>query len=228
MSDSLDAPAPGALPPPALSLTTPTGLQSIDELTRRRRIVVCLNVLTYIVMLWWAGRILAAGGWSAIDAILFVAFALGTPWAVLGFWNALIGLWLLNFRGKDARLAVAPFAPAGDEPTPLRSKTAVFMTLRNEDAARAIARLKIVADSIAATGEGAAFSYFVLSDSNDAGVAAAEESAVAAWQAAAGASQRIIYRRRSSNIGFKAGNVRDFCARWGDQFDLMLPLDADS
>jgi membrane glycosyltransferase len=228
MSDSLDAPAPGALPPPALSLTTPTGLQSIDELTRRRRIVVCLNVLTYAIMLWWAGRILAAGGWTVIDAVLFVAFALGTPWAVLGFWNALIGLWLLNVRGKDARLAVAPFAAAGDEPTPLRIKTAVFMTLRNEDAARAIERFKIVADSIERTGEGAAFSYFVLSDSNDAAIAAAEERAVAAWTAAADAPQRIIYRRRSSNVGYKAGNVRDFCARWGDQFGLMLPLDADS
>src|SRR5262245_1862136 len=228
MSDSLDAPAPGALPPPALSLTTPTGLQSIDELTRRRRIVICLNIITYVLMLWWASRILAAGGWTFLDTILFVAFALGTPWAVLGFWNALIGLWLLNVPGKDARMAVAPFAAAGDQRTPIRIKTAVFMTLRNEDAARAIERFKIVADSIERTGEGAAFSYFVLSDSNDATVAAAEERAVAAWQAAAGQAQRIIYRRRSSNVGYKAGNVRDFCARWGDQFGLMLPLDADS
>ena len=39
MSDSLDTSAPGRLPPAALSLTTPTGLQSIDELTRRRQIV---------------------------------------------------------------------------------------------------------------------------------------------------------------------------------------------
>ena len=176
MSDSLDAPAPGALPPPALSLTTPTGLQSIDELTRRRRRVLGLNLITYALMLWWAAGILAAGGWTWIDAILFTAFALGTPWAVLGFWNALIGLWLLNFRGKQARLAVAPFALAGDAPTPLRIKTAVFMTLRNEDARRAIARFKIMADSIERTGEGAAFAYFVLSDSNAAAVAAATDA----------------------------------------------------
>ena len=66
MSDSLDAPAPGALPP-ALSLTTPTGLQSIDELTRRRRIVLGLNLISYALMLWWAGRILGAGGWTWVD-----------------------------------------------------------------------------------------------------------------------------------------------------------------
>ncbi|HXE69196.1 MAG TPA: glucans biosynthesis glucosyltransferase MdoH [Hyphomicrobiaceae bacterium] len=228
MSDSLDAPAPGALPPPALSLTTPTGLQSIDELTGRRRIVFGLNLITYALMLWWAGRILGAGGWTWVDGVLFVCFALGTPWAVLGFWNALIGLWLLNAGGTDAGMAVAPYAAAGEQPTPIRIQTAIFMTLRNEDAARAIQRFKIVQDSVEQTGEGAAFSYFVLSDSNDGAVAAAEEAAVAAWKAAARAPDRITYRRRSNNLGYKAGNVRDFCARWGDQFDLMLPLDADS
>ena len=47
-------------------------------------------------------------------SILFVCFAFGTPWTVLGFWNALIGLWLLHFR-KDAMAEVAPYAAAGDD-----------------------------------------------------------------------------------------------------------------
>ena len=228
MSDSFDAPAQGALPPPALSLTTPTGLQSIDALTRRRRIVLGLNVVTYAALLWWAGAILSAGGWTFLDGVLFACIALGTPWAVLGFWNALIGLWLLHFRGKDARPDVAPYAAAGDQATPIRIKTAIFMTLRNEDAGRAIQRFKIVAESLERTGEGGAFSYFILSDSNNPNIAAAEEQAVAAWQASTSEPGRIVYRRRSDNVGYKAGNVRDFCGRWGDQFSLMLPLDADS
>jgi membrane glycosyltransferase len=228
MSDSLDAPAQGALPPIALSLTTPTGLQSIDELTRRRRIVFGLNGITYGLLLWWASDILGAGGWTWVDASLLVGFALGTPWAVLGFWNALIGLWLLHFRGKPAWLDVAPYAAAGAEAVPIRIKTAVFMTLRNEDAARAIGRFKIVKDSLDRTGEGDHFSYFVLSDTNAETVAEAELEAIAAWRAADRDPDRIIYRRRHDNVGYKAGNVRDFCARWGDQFNLMLPLDADS
>src|SRR5215470_13256167 len=85
MSDSLDAPtATGALPPPALSLTTPTGLQSIDALTRRRRLVFGLNLLTYAALMAWAGRILGAGGWTVVDVVLLAAFALGTPWAGCG------------------------------------------------------------------------------------------------------------------------------------------------
>ena len=52
MSNSLETSAPGA-PPPALTLTTPTGLQSIDVLTRRRRIVLALNLVTYVRCCGW-------------------------------------------------------------------------------------------------------------------------------------------------------------------------------
>jgi membrane glycosyltransferase len=215
------------VPLAVLSLTTPAGLQAIDVLTRRRRIVFALNIVTYAAMLWVAALVLGAGGWTWVDVVLFICFAAGTPWTVLGFWNALIGLWLLHFR-KDAVAEVAPYAAAGDQPVPLRIKTAVFMTVRNEDPERAILRLRTVKDSVDATGEGGAFSYFVLSDTNDPAVGAAEEAAVEAWKAADPDRDRIVYRRRTDNTGYKAGNVRDFCARWGKDFTLMLPLDADS
>jgi len=231
MSDNLDLPRlDGARAAPApsvrLSLTTPTGLQSIDALTRRRQAVLALNLATYAAMLMWALRVLFSGGVDPIGIVLFCCFAVGTPWTVLGFWNAVIGLWLLHCR-RDALALVAPFATgAGREP--LRIATAVLMTLRNEDPARAILRLRTLKTSIDATGEGNSFGYFVLSDSSDPAIAAAEEQALAAWRAADGGSARINYRRRAHNTGFKAGNVRDFCARWGNDYELMLPLDADS
>ena len=209
------------------SLTTPTGLQSMAELGRRRLIVVALNVVTYLALMWAASRVLGAGGWTLVDIILFACFAIGTPWTVLGFWNAVIGLWLLH-GGRNAIAEVAPFAAAGDEPTPLRIRTAVLMTLRNEDPARALERLRTVEASLDATGQGHAFSYFVLSDTNKAEVAALEEDGIARWKASSPNASRIHYRRRTENTGFKAGNVRDFCTRWGADYELMLPLDADS
>jgi membrane glycosyltransferase len=227
MSDTVNTSTPLTMPSARMSLTTPAGLQSIAELTRRRRLVFALNIATYLAMLWVAALILGSGGWTAVDIILFVCFAFGTPWTVLGFWNALIGLWLLHVR-RDAMAQVAPYAPAGDEKVPLRTKTAIFMTLRNEDPERAISRLRTVKASVDATGEGAAFGYFVLSDTNNPDVAAAEEQAIAVWKAADPDRARIIYRRRTDNTGYKAGNVRDFCARWGGDYALMLPLDADS
>jgi membrane glycosyltransferase len=229
MTDSVDTARPlsGHVLRAPRSHSSPTGLQANAELSRRRRLVLVLNVATWLAMMLAAAVILGAGGWTVLDVALLACFAIGTPWTVLGFWNAAIGLWLLHAH-KDAAAEVAPFAAAGDLPTPITTKTAIFMTVRNEDPARAIRRLQTIKASVDATGQGGAFSYFILSDSTLADVALAEEKAVAAWQAADADGDRIVYRRRTDNAGFKAGNVRDFCERWGRDFELMVPLDADS
>ncbi len=216
-----------ATPTVGTSLTTPAGLQAITELSRRRRIVIALNVVTWLAMMWIAASVLGHGGWSLTDVIMFVCFAFGTPWTVLGFWNSVIGLWLLHVH-KDPIPEVAPYAAAGNVETPITIRTAIFMTVRNEDPARAILRLKTVKASVDATGQGSAFSYFVLSDTNDDAVAATEQAAFDAWKASDKDAARLIYRRRTDNTGYKAGNVRDFCDRWGRDYELMLPLDADS
>ena len=91
-------------------------------------------------MAWIAG----ADGWTLVDAALFVCFLIATPWTVLGFWNAVIGLWLLHGRA-DGLAQVAPFAALGRAAT-IRSASAPrsLMTLRNEDPGRAVARLAAV------------------------------------------------------------------------------------
>jgi len=208
-------------------LTTPTGTQSMEDLRRRRLIVLALNVSTFGLLIWAAINVLKAGGWSLVDTALLIAFAVGSPWTVLGFWNSVIGLWLLH-GVRDPITKVAPYARAGDLPTPITVRTAILMTLRNEDPERAILRLKTVKESIDATGFGGQFGYFVLSDTDDRSIAEAEEKAVAAWQRTLPDPQQVIYRRRADNTGFKAGNLRDFCERWGREYELMLPLDADS
>ena len=229
MTDSADTarPLPGRAILASASHSVPTGLQANAELSRRRWLVIALNVSTWLAMMWAAAAILGAGGWTVLDYVLLACFAIGTPWTVLGFWNAAIGLWLLHVH-KNPMQEVAPFAAAGDLPTPITTKTVIFMTVRNEDPARAILRMKTIKASVDATGQGGAFSYFILSDTNVADVAAAEEKGVAAWQAEDQDGDRITYRRRTDNSGFKAGNVREFCDRWGRDFELMVPLDADS
>ena len=206
---------------------TPTGTQSVRELSRRRRIVAALNILTYAALVLAFASVVGRNGWTLIDALMLLCFMVGLPWTVLGFWNSLIGLMLLH-TGKDARMRVAPFADAGDAPDPITLHTAVLMTLRNEDPARAFARLKAVKRALDATGFGGQFGYFILSDTNDEAVALAEETAFAAWKIREPRGTRLVYRRRTENTGFKAGNVRDFCATWGGDYELMLPLDADS
>ncbi|MFJ5370066.1 glucans biosynthesis glucosyltransferase MdoH, partial [Bosea sp. CER48] len=210
----------------ALGLT-PAGLQDAAVLVRRRLLVLVLNLATLASLLAGLAHVLGAGGWTFVDVVIFVAFLFGAPWTVLGFWNAAIGLWLLHGGGGGIR-EVAPFAAAGGRETPLSLRTAVLMTLRNEDPARAFRRLKVVKQSLDATGQGAWFDYFVLSDTNDPTVAAAEAALAEGWAHEIGEPARVTYRRRTDNAGFKAGNLRDFCERWGDRYELMLPLDADS
>jgi membrane glycosyltransferase len=209
------------------SLTTPGGTQSMASLRLRRRLVLAMNAATDVVLAVWMAGILGAGGWTAVDVVLFACFVVATPWMVLGFWNAALGLWVLH-GCKDGFAQVAPYAEAGDRRCPPRARTAVVMTLRNEDPVRALARLRAVKKSVDATGFGERFSYFVLSDTAAPEIAAAEETIVAAWRREVADPDRIVYRRRAHNTGFKAGNLRDFCESHGRDYQFMLPLDADS
>ena len=220
---------PAGLAPLTLADTeaTPTGMQRRAQLRTRRLIVLALNLATYAALAAAMAKVAGVGGWTIVDIVLFLCFLLATPWTVLGFWNAVIGLWLLHGR-EDGLRQVAPFAAAGERTDALRLRTAVLMTLRNEDPERAFARLKIVKRSIDDTGEGQSFGYFILSDTSSPEVAAAEEAAVAAWRRELPDPERVTYRRRETNTGFKAGNLREFCDTHGRGYDLMLPLDADS
>jgi membrane glycosyltransferase len=206
---------------------TPAGIDLAADLTRRRVVVAALILTTYALLGAGMWRMCAAGGWTIVDGLMFGCYLVAAPWSVLGFWNAVIGLWLLHGPGNGAR-AVAGFAETAATHAPAQ-RTAILMTIRNEDPARAFTRFETVKRSVDLTGCGAAFDYFVLSDTTDAAVAAQEEALFADWQAReAGAPSILVYRRRENNEGFKAGNVRDFCRRWGAHYEFMLPLDADS
>ncbi len=204
----------------------PTPLQDPLELARRRRMVAVMNLTVYLLLLVWLGAILQQDGWSDVDLAIFIAFAIAAPWSVLGFCNAMLGFWLLHMR-PDALAKVAPFANDGDAAAPLRVRVAMLMTIRNEDPARAFARLRAMKASVGRTGEAASFDWFMLSDSTDPEIAAREEAAFAKWRLE-GDAARLHYRRRSDNRGYKAGNIGDFCERWGDAYEFMIPLDADS
>jgi membrane glycosyltransferase len=102
------------------------------------------------------------------------------------------------------------------------------MPICNEDVTRVFAGLRATYRSLERTGELRHFDFFVLSDSGDAAIRAAEEQA---WSEACrdlGAAARLYYRWRRHRIKKKAGNVADFCRRWGRNYRYMVVLDADS
>jgi len=206
---------------------TPCGYQETRVLRNRRLIMAALTLSTIGGILYVLSLVLGGDGWTALDVGIFASFLFSAPWTVMGFWNAVIGFWLLHVT-NDPLAKVSPFAKLPAETAPIRLRTAVLMTLRNEDPSRAFARLRTMRESLERTGEADRFDFFVLSDTNKPEIAAEEESLFSKWEAESGNQGRVVYRRRASNEGFKAGNVRDFVERWGDGYDLMLPLDADS
>jgi membrane glycosyltransferase len=193
-----------------------------------RPMLVFLSIgLTMAGLIWLAVIALSPGGFGAVDLVLVVLFAVTLPWYVIGFWNATIGLPIMRFA-RDPVAAVMPVAGRvrGDEP--ITASTAVLLCIRNEPPERVVRMLEPMMEGLAARGVGERFHVYVLSDTSEADIAAAEDARFAALAAAWRGQVVLTYRRRAQNIGFKAGNVRDFCERWGKDHDFAIMLDADS
>jgi membrane glycosyltransferase len=170
---------------------------------------------------------LSADGLTVFEIGMVVVFAFNLPWIALGFWNAAIGF-LLLMRGRRALEGVLPLVGLDDPPRPPTSRCAIVMPIYNEDADDAFRNLRTTVASLDATAKGDAFDIFVLSDTRIAEVAAREEALFAAWRVEDPVPERLHYRRRPDNADFKAGNLRDFCERWGAGYDFMIVLDCDS
>jgi membrane glycosyltransferase len=111
------------------------------------------------------------------------------------------------------------------------ARTAVLVPICNEDIATVFGGLRATCDSLRATGHAQLFDVFVLSDTRDGALRAAGQQA---WQqlseqmAEDGTPLRVFYRWRRRRTKRKAGNVADFCRRWGRNYRYMVILDADS
>ena len=174
--------------------------------------------------------IMRDGGVTLLELVILALFTATFGWIAMPFWNAVIGC-ALALLGRDPlslrRLAVAP-PPDVDARVPGARRTALVMPVHNEDPARVTAGLAAMLRSLDRAGRGDAFDLFLLSDTTDPGIAAAEEAAWAALRSRLGGARRMHYRRRPANVGRKAGNIADFCRRWGARYDYMVVLDADS
>jgi membrane glycosyltransferase len=195
--------------------------------TWRRVAFFTLVLASMIALIWLLTVALSAGGFTFIDILLVILFAITLPWSVIGFWNATIGLLIMRFA-RDPVASVTPAAArvTGDEP--ILSSTAILVCIRNEPPERVIRYLVPMLDSLVTSGVGHRFHVYVLSDTSDLAHAAVEDRHFGELAAAMRGRLPITYRRREFNTGFKAGNIRDFCDRWGKLHDFGVVLDADS
>ena len=227
---------------PALNLTRPAQAPAAPSPQRaekpepwqlaakRRRTVFLLLTLISTVL---ATRLFANMQPDYDNALLqygqTALFALLSAWVVTGFMTAMMGFYVM-LRGDAHSLSAKKVKHhALDAAT----RTAIIMPICNEDVRTVFAGLRATCESVALTGHVRAFDVFVLSDSNNPAIIKAER---AAWEdlRAQLASQpeqqqvEVYYRLRKRRTDRKAGNVADFCRRWGKDYSYMVVLDADS
>jgi membrane glycosyltransferase len=198
-----------------------------NDIFGRRVLFAVLFTATMVGSLALAALALAPGGYGMTDAILLGLFAVTLPWMVAGFWNAVIGFLIMRFT-VDPVAAVMPLAACirGDEP--VTASTAILLCIRNELPERMIRNLEPMLAGLDAAGCGGRFHLYVLSDTSDADIAGKEEACFAILTSRWCDQVGITDRRRAVNTGFKAGNICDFCERWGSKHDFAVTLDADS
>ena len=195
--------------------------------TRRRRMLLALVAAlagSALLLQWQAApQGLTASGWAQA-VLVTLLFA----WVGAGFVTALMGAWVM-LRGDSHGLVLRD----AQAPIHRSARTAIVMPICNEDVATVFAGLRATCESLAATGALSLFDIYILSDSADPAVRAAEQRA---WlrlrtmlgDAPVGGGGRIFYRWRRRRTRRKAGNVADFCRRWGRNYRYMVVLDADS
>ena len=178
-------------------------------------------------MLWLMDSTLSGNIPHLLRAFLMALFAMTLPWMVVGFWNAIIGLILCQFSKNPAGL-VFPNAAGSSQDAPLTSSTAILLCIRNEFPERLVRNLRVMLNDLVKNGWGPNYHVFVLSDTNDHSVAQIENAVFIDISDEFKDRISVTYRRRETNDGFKAGNIADFCHKWGRLHEFAIVLDADS
>ncbi|MGB5446254.1 MAG: glucan biosynthesis glucosyltransferase H, partial [Psychromonas sp.] len=216
---------PGEMPVQSLrrfnakSRRSPVNPDGCRSFALRRWLVLGTALLLSIWGINEMRTVLAVGDMTFVEYLVLVLFGLTFSWITVAFSGSIVGFFLVirQRRRAPARLN-----------TPLTGRTAVLMPTYNEAPDRIFASLEVMATAIGETGEGKAFDWFVISDTTDPVVALTEEAGFHALRERIGKTVNVYYRRRRQNSARKAGNVADFCRRWGATYDHLLVLDADS
>ena len=170
---------------------------------------------------------LSTRSFASGDLVLLLLFSLTTPWLVVGFWNAVIGLVIMSGAREPSEVLI-PEAMRRRTPSSVVASTAILMCVRNESPDRVVRNLGTMMVDLEATGQAGRFHVYILSDTSRPEVGAAEREAFEGLSRQWAGRLPVTYRRRPENTGFKAGNIRAFLERWGDDHELMVVLDADS
>ena len=154
--------------------------------------------------MWWLE-------WGLLALVTITFF-----WIALALATATLGLARRWLRPRRAARAAAPL------------RVALVVPIYHEDTADVFGNACAMMQALRAATPAHRFDLYILSDTQDPGIARAERRAHATLRAVLPPGMRVWYRRRGDNAGRKTGNIRDWIETWGGAHDAMLVLDADS
>ncbi|KNG52195.1 glucans biosynthesis glucosyltransferase h [Stemphylium lycopersici] len=199
-----------------------------NGMSKRHVFVMGLHTVTLLYIVWNHFAILRPDGIRIFESLLLILTFVGCFPLTLDFWSAIIGLCVVMFG--DSKKSIYPYLGA-ESPLPgLRSKSALTIYMRNEDPSPIFDRLLAMHASLDQTGRLGNFRFVLLSDTSDPDVMQMEETGFEKIKASLseGTYRPAFYRRRSKNVGFKAGNAFDYVQHHSKGDEFFIPLDSDS
>ncbi|KAI8941200.1 hypothetical protein NX059_002438 [Plenodomus lindquistii] len=178
--------------------------------------------------MWNSFMILEPGGIDSFEVFLLVCIFFGSISLVVDLWTSIIGLCIMTFGNLER--SIFPYFDAKSPLPQLHSTTALTIYMRNEDPGPIFNRLLAIHDSLSQTGRLENFRFVLLSDTTDADVIHLEEEGFKEIRdsLSIGTYETAFYRRRSKNVGFKAGNAFDYVEHHSKGDEFFVPLDSDS
>ena len=167
--------------------------------------------LVWIMTGWFGGD-----GLSWVEGTLLTLIAFNFFWICFSVSTVVLGLWSLARHRPPRRGRAQPL------------NVALLVPVHNEDPCYVMGNAQSMLEELRARGGQHRYSMFILSDTRDDAVAARELASVTALRAQLSPGLRLYYRRRTENTDRKVGNIADWITRWGEGYDAMLVLDADS
>lgn len=198
---------------------------SLDWAARRRRLLVFTATLALTAAASYEMyRVISISGMTHLQMLLLGVFTINFVWIALPCISGIAGFLALWYSRSMTGLKLPPLPYTA----PLTTRTALLMPIYNEAPQRVFAAIQAMYEALAARQALTHFDFFLLSDTTDPEVWLEEEHEFYALRRRFGETARLFYRHRPKNTGRKAGNIADFCQRWGTQYDHMIILDADS
>lgn len=198
----------------------------LEGVTRRRTLLLVLTLVLTAPAAYVMSEVHWISGYDVWRVLHWLLFLVLFSLIALGAVQALIG-WVVRLRGGDP-WSITKSVDLENDVEPLHVPVAVVMPIFNEEVKRVFEGWRTVYRSVAATQQLPNCDFFLLSDSNDPNAWVAEETAWFSTARELNAEGRMFYRRRRGGINKKAGNIADFCRRWGKHYRYMVVLDADS